>query len=194
MRFSTRLVPGLLGLAFAASLTADAVGQEFGGPQAAPASAHSHKGLFGRRDCTECQRARAKARDGVDVPPPPSAMPRGAAPAGVAHQHGHPHAHVQAVAPGTTGCASCEADAAAMGGTIVPGSIVVSDSPAAGRAVVGGETVVAEFPTGRAVSGGAAPEPVGVARASQGNFTPAAGALASGPSPAPATPRSCRPA
>jgi hypothetical protein len=211
MRFSTRLVPGLLGLAMAAPLAAEAVGQELGGPQAPPivlehgvapsqpgrafaarpaasAAKHEHKGLLGRRSCTECQRAKAKSRDGIDVPPPPSALPPGAVPVGAGHQH--QHAHVTAVAPGSTGCASCEADAASMGGTIVPGSIVVSDSrmEAPGRAVVGGEAVAAEFPTGRAVSGGAAPEPVGVARASQGNFTPVPGAMAAGPQAGPRDP------
>ncbi len=212
MRFSTRLVPGLLGLAMAAPLAAEAVGQDLGGPQAPPivlehgtapaqpafaarpaaAAKHEHKGLLGRRSCTECQRAKALARDGISVPPPPSALPPGAVPAGAGHQHGH--AHVAAAAPGSTGCASCEADAAAMGGTIVPGSIVVSDSridpQAPGRAVVGGEgeALAAEFPAGRAVSGGAAPEPVGVARASQGNFTPVAGAMAAGPQAGPRDP------
>lgn len=188
MRSSSRLVPALLGLALASSSSV-AVGQQTYAPapiglehgQApvahaprAAASKHTHKGLLGTRSCTECQRERAKARDGVDVPPPPSAMPAGV--------HGHGHSHAQ-VAPGSTGCISCEADAAAMGGTIVPGSIKVTDSQAMppGRAVVGGEALAAEFPTGRAVVGGAGPAPVGVARASQGNFTPAVGALAAQP-------------
>ncbi len=188
MRSHSRLIPGLLGLAFAAPLGGAAFGQSNApagptAPAAVSAPKHDHKGLLGRRNCTECQRARAKARDGVDVPPPPSAMP-----AGVAHQgHGHPHAApaVAAVSPGSTGCVECEQDAAAMGGTIVPGSIVVSDSHAAaapGRAVVGGEAVAAEFPAGRAVVG-AEPTPIGAARASQGNFTPVAGALAASAAP-----------
>jgi hypothetical protein len=104
-------------------------------------------------------------------------------PAVAAHQHGHVHAPAPGtVAPGSTGCAACEADAAAIGGTIVPGSIVVSDSGSMppGRAVVGGTAVAAEFPAGRAVVGGPEPAPVGMARASQGNFTPVAGALAAG--------------
>ncbi|MDG3007335.1 hypothetical protein [Paludisphaera mucosa] len=212
MRTPSRLVPGLLGLALAAS-AADAVGQDSfaPGPQAAPivlehgtapagpsraypgrttaaapkAAKHEHKGLFGSRSCTQCQRARAMARDGVNVPPPPAALPPGALPAGVAGHHGHAHPKALAAAPGSTGCASCEADAAAMGGTIVPGSIVVTDVHPAGKAVVGGggEAVAAEFPTGRAVVGGGDPTPVGVARASQGNFTPAAGNMAAGPQP-----------
>ena len=39
----------------------------------APSKPHKHRwSLFGgERVCAECQRARAKARDGVDVPPPP---------------------------------------------------------------------------------------------------------------------------
>jgi len=211
MRFSTRLVPGLLGLAFAAPMAVDATAQEFAGPQAAPivleegpapaqaaarassgpAAGHSHKGLMGRRSCTECQRARAKARDGVDVPPPPSALPQGAAPV-AGHQHGHAHVAPASAVP----CPSCEADAAAMGGTIVPGSIVVSDAQPAGRAVVGGEAVAAEFPAGRASVGGAAPEPIGMARASQGNFTPVAGpgALAAAPRDPSVTPSGLIPA
>jgi hypothetical protein len=51
-------------------------------PQSAPAPApvvsqpaaampHRHKGLFGWKHCVECQRARVKQQDGVDVPPPP---------------------------------------------------------------------------------------------------------------------------
>lgn len=188
MRSHTRLVPGLLGLALAAPLGGAAFGQSYApGRPAAPialeaAPKHEHKGLLGRRSCTECQRARAKARDGVDVPPPPSAMPAGVA------QHGHGHGHGQAapaVAPGSSGCIECEQDAAAMGGTLVPGSIVVSDSRVAppGRAVVGGgETIAAEFPAGRAVVG-AEPAPIGAARASQGNFTPVAGAMAASAAP-----------
>ncbi|WP_165073465.1 hypothetical protein [Paludisphaera rhizosphaerae] len=202
MRSPSRLVPGLLGLALAAPV-AGVSAQEYYQPQAgkpapilleqgqAPAQAasarpvaaaapkHEHKGLLGRMNCTECQRQRAMERDGIKVPPPP-AMPAAVA----AHQHSHGHVHAQpapaAAAPGSTGCVACEADAAAMGGTIVPGSIVVTDSAAMppGRAVVGGTAVASEFPTGRAVVGGAEPTPVGMARASQGNFTPVAGALA----------------
>lgn len=37
----------------------------------APMPGHNHHGLFGHRHCVECQRARAKAADGVDIPPPP---------------------------------------------------------------------------------------------------------------------------
>lgn len=186
MRSPSRLVPGLLGLALAAPLGGSAFGQSHApGRQAAPAVAaagkHEHKGLMGRRSCTECQRARAKARDGVDVPPPPSSL---AMPAAAHHGHAHPQA-APAVQPGPGVCVECEQDAAAMGGSIVPGSVVVSESHAAapGRAVVGGgEAVAAEFPTGRAVAG-AEPTPIGAARASQGNFTPVAGAMAASPAP-----------
>ena len=40
-----------------------------------PRPPHTHKGLFGRRHCVECQRAYVKAHDGVDVPAPPSIAP-----------------------------------------------------------------------------------------------------------------------
>ncbi|MGP0065441.1 MAG: hypothetical protein ACLQGP_17785 [Isosphaeraceae bacterium] len=42
----------------------------YGTQKAAPAP-HHHKGLFGWRHCVECQRARAKKQDGVEIPPPP---------------------------------------------------------------------------------------------------------------------------
>ncbi|WP_337177339.1 hypothetical protein [Paludisphaera sp.] len=183
MRSLKRLVPGLLGLALAVPCVGSAYGQS-------DAPKHEHKGLLGRRNCTECQRARAMARDGVNVPPPPSAMKPGAPQLGHGHDHAHAHAHAApalAVAPGSTGCVECEHDAAAMGGTIVPGSIVVSDSVVAppGRAVVGGdhdEAVAAQFPAGRAVVG-AEPAPIGAAVASQGNFTPVAGPVAAPTAP-----------
>lgn len=199
MRSPLRLVTGLLGLALAAPLVgasaqesrpahagqSDPIYLEQGRASAQPgvsstAPRHEHKGLLGRRNCNECQRQRAMERDGINVPPPP-AMPAAIA----AHQRGHAHAHATAApagAAGTTGCVACEADAAAMGGTIVPGSIVVTDSASMppGRAVVGGTEVAADFPAGRAVVGGPEPSPVGVARASQGNFTPVAAAVAAG--------------
>ncbi len=60
------------------------------------APGHHHKGLFGWRHCTECQRAYAKARDGVDVPPPPSMMPPGTVPGQVAMM---PHGTVPGQVP-----------------------------------------------------------------------------------------------
>ncbi len=197
MHFPKRFIPGLLGLALAAPLTAEAVAQGHGGnPQAAPigldhvepgdyqptaapvaASAHDHKGLLGWRHCAECQRARAKARDGVDVPPPPSALRpgQGQLPGHAAH-HGHAHAAGHDHTASNTGCAACAAAAVVQGsvvdGTIVEGSIVVTDAYPPGQAVAGGETnLAASMPPGRAVAG-SDPAPVGVSRASQGNFTP----------------------
>lgn len=38
----------------------------------AETAGHQHHGLFGARHCVECQRARVKKMDGVDIPPPPS--------------------------------------------------------------------------------------------------------------------------
>lgn len=137
-------------------------------PRASVASGHQHKGLFGWRHCVECQRARAKAKDGIDVPPPPSSAPAMMAPGVVVSSPGHSHgqgevAHVQG---GT--CVACEQAAAAMGGTVVPGSVVVSDPTVPGYASVGGPG--AEM--------GAGPSPIGVARAHGG---PAAGRAMASP-------------
>ncbi len=192
MRRLNRLVPSLLGVALAVPLGGAAFGQA--AATTPEAATHDHKGLFGARHCPECQRMRFKARYGTEPPPIPTTPPEIAAQA-QAGPHTHAHVHNQqgaiqsmmvqrgaAVAPGSTGCIECERDAAAMGGTIVPGSIVVTDSGTAlppGRAVVGGEAMAAQFPAGRAVVG-AAPEPIGAARASQGHFTPVAGAMAAG--------------
>jgi hypothetical protein len=88
MRRRSRLVLGLCGLTLAAPCTlrawagpADDGWAQAGmpayppaAPMATPAPAapsHQHKGLFARRHCVECQRAYAKAHDGVDIPPPP---------------------------------------------------------------------------------------------------------------------------
>ncbi len=132
---------------------------------------HKHHGLFGWRHCVECQRAHAKARYGVDVPPPPSFVP------GVAMQG-------QVVtAPGTR-CAACEgaavtgpvmaADPHAPGYTVVGGPMAMAGE-APGYAVVGGNAAMSGAP-GYAVAGGAAsgagadPSPIGVARATQSQW------------------------
>lgn len=176
------LIPGLLGLALASPLSVEAVAHE---PDA-PASGHQHKGLMGWKSCVDCQRARAKARDGVDVPPPPSALPPGAA---AQHQHvghdargGHYHADGQFHADGEV---------------IHEGPIVLEQGHAypPGQAVVGGGANLAEMPAGRAVVGGPEPAPVGVSRATQGNFAPAANVAANGPLRDPSvTPTSIPPA
>ncbi|APW61113.1 hypothetical protein [Paludisphaera borealis] len=193
MRFPTRFGPGLLAMALAAPLTASAVAQQAGGyaPSApiilnqapegyqqgmeavapAPAAKHNHKGLLGWRHCTECQRARAKAESGVDVPPPPSAAPQGR----VVHQ-GHNHGN-QAI--GSTGCAACEAGAVVVG----PVTVTEADAYPAGHAVASGEMMASGMPAGHAVVGGPDPAPVGVSRSSQGNLTPFNAMAAGGPRP-----------
>jgi len=129
-------------------------------------SPHRHKGLFGWRHCVECQRAHAKLRYGVDVPPPPSFTP------GMAMQG-------QVVSGAGTRCATCE-------GAVVSGQPVVVDPRSPGYTVVGGPTVMAGAAPGYAVVGGnvassgapgyavvggaaagAEPSPIGVARAMQ---------------------------
>jgi hypothetical protein len=130
--------------------------------------AHEHHGLFGWRHCVECQRARVKRRDGVDVPPPPSLGPGMAMPG-------------QAVATSGGRCAACEA--AAVSGPVMavdphaPG-YAVGGGPAGmaggapGYAVVAGNGAMSGAP-GYAVAGGAAgmggaePAPIGVARSTQ---------------------------
>jgi len=153
------LIPGLLGLALAAPLSVEAVAHE----PVAPASNHQHKGLMGWKSCVECQRARAMARDGVNVPPPPSAIPPGATVHHVGHGAHDGHFHAE-------------------GEVIIEGPIVLDDAHAhaPGRAVVGGGPNVASTPIGHAVVGGPEPAPVGVSRASQGNFTPVGNVAAAG--------------
>ena len=106
----------------------------------APAK-HHHKGLFGWRHCVECQRARVKAHDGIDIPPPPS-------PPGMVYQG-------QVIVTGPMVMND-------------PHGMVVNGSQEAGYAVVGPG---AEDTTGYAVVGGPAPSaeptPIGVARGGQ---------------------------
>ncbi|QEH32548.1 hypothetical protein OJF2_10250 [Aquisphaera giovannonii] len=178
MRTPARFGLGLCGLALVAAPMAKAADDRLpagatvvaADPSAmAPAPKHQHKGLFGSRHCVECQRARAKQRDGVDVPPPPATLPAGAIPGRVVHSHG------QAAAP----CAACEA--AAAGGTVVMGPTTVVSGPVtvveglpAGHATVGGPAVADASAPGHAVVGpgmdaasmaAAGPAPVGVSRA-----------------------------
>ena len=103
MRIPTRFGLGLLATALAVPLSVPAVAQQTddytppapitldhaslearpgakAGVSSAPSAAaakHHHKGFLGWRHCTECQRARAKAESGIDVPPPPSYVPQG---------------------------------------------------------------------------------------------------------------------
>jgi len=149
---------------------------------AAPAAKHSHKGLMGWRHCVECQRARARAESGIDVPPPPSAGPRAAmtSQGAIIHQGHAQHDHAQAI--GSTGCAACEA------GAVVVGPVTVTESYPSGHAVANGVMTASDIPAGHAVVGGVDPAPVGVSRASQGNFTPINAMAATGPPPGPRDP------
>jgi hypothetical protein len=192
MRFPTRFNLGLLATALAAPLTGSATAQQMDGytpsapitldhaPSAAgyrpvgagsaPAASapHNHKGLLGWRHCTECQRARAKAESGIDVPPPPSSMPQGQ----VVHQgHSHGHDHGQGQVVGSTGCAACEAGAV---------TITETDAFPAGHAVSNEMMSSSDMPAGHAVVG-SDPAPVGISRSSQGNFTPFNAMAAGGP-------------
>lgn len=165
------LIPGLLGLALAVSSSAGAVAHEPEAP--APASNHDHKGLMGWKHCVECQRARALSRDGINVPPPPSALPPGATvqnlPPGATIQHIGHDAHDGHVHSGEI--------------IIEEGAIVLEEGQVLppGRAVVGGGPNLASMPPGRASVGGPEPAPVGVSRASEGNFTPVGNMAAAGP-------------
>ena len=154
MRFRARLVLALYSVALAAPavVMAGPLGDDDAasgpmpvqGPPPAQAAPHHHKGLFGRRHCVECQRAYAKAHDGVDVPAPPSLEPgmQGA----VIRSDGH--------------CPTCQ------GNAVVSGPVMSQESPAPGYAVVGGPAGP-ESP-GYAVVGegmvGSEPAPVGVSR------------------------------
>jgi hypothetical protein len=150
MRFRARLVLGLYGVALAvpAVVMAGPLGDDESIATQAPpqmqAEPHHHKGLFGRRHCVECQRARVKAQDGIDVPPPPSID------SGMQGQVMVDPAH----------CPTCQ------GNMVVAGPMPGHDAHAAGYAVVGGPggpeapgyAVVGEMMTG------AEPAPVGVSK------------------------------
>jgi hypothetical protein len=105
---------------------------------ASPAS-HHHHGLLGRRHCVECQRAHAKAVDGVDVPPPP----------------GYPGA--PGMAPGGT----------VVSGPVVVREYIIGgpgDPNAPGYAVVGGPQVAPGYAVVNDGMPGSEPTPIGVAR------------------------------
>ncbi|MGZ3384343.1 MAG: hypothetical protein ACXWNF_05330 [Isosphaeraceae bacterium] len=150
MLFLARLGLGLCGLALVTSavVKADdpaAPPSDAVVPQAAQVAGHHHKGLFGWRHCVECQRAYAKKRDGVDVPPPPSTAAAAAMARPIVHDHNHG-------AP----CAACQA------GTVVSGPVSVVESYPPGHAVVGGPVLAGNLPPGYAMVGGGGPGPAGV--------------------------------
>jgi hypothetical protein len=157
MRFRARLVLGLYGVALAvpgvvvAGPPGDDDSMVMQAPPQMQAGPHHHKGLLGRRHCVECQRARVKAQDGIDVPAPPpidSGM-QGQVISSVAH------------------CPTCQGNI--QGNMVVSGPVMTQDSHAPGYAVVGGPAGPAgpEAP-GYAVVGealvGSEPVPVGVAK------------------------------
>ncbi len=121
-----------------------------GQPKAQPAP-HHHKGLLHRRHCVECQRAYAKAHDGVDVPAPPTLEPG-------AMIHG------PVMAAQVASCPTCQ------GGAVPSGAIMTADAHAPGYAVVGGPGAMAsnDMPGYAVVGGeggpGADPAPIGVSR------------------------------
>ena len=159
MRIHSRLLLGMFGLALAVPTAASAgpFGDDQGAyaapggqPQPAP---HTHKGLFGRRHCVECQRAYVKAHDGVDVPAPPSiepgAMVRGQVMGGQAGV-----------------CSVCQ------GNAVVTGPVLTADAHAPGYAVVGGPGAMASADApGYAVVGDVAmgqdPAPIGISKSAQ---------------------------
>ncbi len=140
MSIRVRIATGFVGLAMVApaAMADDPVdGPAVASTAPAPAvSRHTHKGMFGWRHCVECQRARARSRDGIDIPAPPSLDP-GVVPGGMA-----------------AACPTCQ-----------KGAVMASSDPhAPGYAAVGGDpgapgfAVVGEIP-------GAEPAPVGMATA-----------------------------
>jgi hypothetical protein len=102
---------------------------------------HQHHGILGRRHCVECQRARVKAADGVDVPPPPG------------------YAGVVTLAPGET---------LVSGPVVVSERVVAQGDPnAPGYAVVGGPEGAQGFAVANGGMPGSDPAPIGVATAGQ---------------------------
>jgi hypothetical protein len=146
MRVLARISCTLAGLALAAPVAAWADPPPTADPAAAPVKPHKHRrSLFGgERLCAECQRARAMALDGVNVPPPPAYPP------GVVINGGD--------------CATCgnPRPVLARGGSLTesPGAVA---APAAGTALAasaGHAAVSGESPGYAAV--GSEPAPIGV--------------------------------
>lgn len=138
---------------------------------------HRHRRtLFGGEIlCAECQRAKVKAEDGVDIPPPPPLLPPGPV---VPEGRCEPCERAGAVVPSPIASGPMRSGPAASGPRVVQGN------GAPGHAVVGGEA------PGRAVVGGgptvaAEPAPIGLAQsrtAAAGAPIPAAGRPIKGPS------------
>jgi hypothetical protein len=146
MRIRARLVLGLYGVALAVPtvVMAGPLGDDESMGMAPPqmqAEPHHHKGLFGRRHCTECQRAYYKARDGVDIPAPP---PIDSGMQGQVISNG---AH----------CPTCQ------GNVVVSGPVMSHNAHDPGYAVVGGPEAPGYAVVGEAMVGDE-PVPVGVAK------------------------------
>jgi hypothetical protein len=135
-------IGGATSMAGAMPMAGGGMPASMGAPAPATAAAartpHHHHGLLGRRHCVECQRAHAKAADGVDIPPPPGY-------------------------PGAPGMAAGET--IVSGPMVVSERVVGPGEPnAPGYAVVGGPEGAAGYAV---VNGGmpaAEPTPIGVAR------------------------------
>ncbi len=137
---------------------------------AAEMAGHHHRGLFGARHCVECQRARVKKMDGVDIPPPPS------------YPAGMPMAAGATVVEGPV----------VMSGPSAPGYAVVGGSNEPGYATTDGMMPSSEpAPIGMARSSlGAAPaaDPrmaAMMARRTPGSYDPSVMATSVPPPPAP---------
>jgi hypothetical protein len=104
------------------------------------AQTQHHKGWLHRRHCVDCQRAYAKAHDGVDIPAPPPIVQGGV--------------HGQVVAANGGACAVCPGGV--VSGPIANGGYAMADG--AGYAVVG------------EAAPGADPSPIGVSRAGQAKW------------------------
>lgn len=159
MRSLARLGPALLGLVLAVPDTGRAGSPDTTTPSSSPQK--HHRGLLRSCMCTDCQRARVKAKDGVDVPAPP---PIPANVVSVGDDRGMP---VEVSRRGVLGrkteeCVACQE------GTIVSGPIMMSGEMP-GRAVVGGVA------PGHAVVGDvspmAEPAPIGMVQGPASNKT-----------------------
>lgn len=133
MRSLARLSPALLGLALAAptSVHADSNVATATGSTSTVSSPQHHRGLFRRCMCPDCQRARIKARDGVDVPAPPPV------PSNIVSVGDDRARSGKVFGRKNEECVACQE------GTIVGAPIYMANE-APGRAVVGGTYATSE--------------------------------------------------
>lgn len=134
MRSLARLSPALLGLALAIPTAAQA--DSYGSTAASTkktktaSSPQHHRGLFRHCMCPDCQRARVKARDGVEVPAPPP-IPANIVSVGDDRAFSAKMSRSKVFGRKNEGCVTCQQ------GTIV-GAPITMTNEAPGRAVVGG--------------------------------------------------------